>query len=56
MSDLHALPNDNDCYRAIVQEDYVKWKGALFFRFVSTLVDADPDIQRFGAYNTVAFN
>jgi condensin-2 complex subunit D3 len=35
-----------------VQEDYVKWKGALFFRFVSTLVDADPDIQRFGMCTT----
>ena len=23
------------------QEDYIKWKGSLFFRFVSTLVDGE---------------
>ena len=28
------------------QEDFVKWKGSLFFRFVSTLVDPHPDIAR----------
>lgn len=28
----------------LLQEEYVKWKGSLFFRFVSTLVDSHPDI------------
>ncbi|KAK7812740.1 hypothetical protein U0070_012403, partial [Myodes glareolus] len=30
----------------LLQEEYVKWKGCLFFRFVSTLVDPQPDIAR----------
>ena len=30
----------------LLQEEYVKWKGSLFFRFVSTLVD--EDLKRFG--------
>lgn len=30
------------------QEDFVKWKGALFYRFVTTLVDDDPEIRKFG--------
>lgn len=30
----------------LLQEEYVKWKGSLFFRFVSTLVDSHPDIAR----------
>lgn len=25
----------------LLQEDYIKWRGSLFFHFVSTLVDAD---------------
>lgn len=31
---------------SLEQEDFVKWKGSLFFRFVSTLVDPHPDIAR----------
>ncbi|XP_053126164.1 condensin-2 complex subunit D3 isoform X2 [Hemicordylus capensis] len=28
----------------LLQEEFVKWKGSLFFRFVSTLVDPNQDI------------
>ncbi|KAJ7305016.1 hypothetical protein JRQ81_010780 [Phrynocephalus forsythii] len=28
----------------LLQEEFVKWKGSLFFRFVSVLVDPDQDI------------
>ena len=31
-----------------LQEDFLKWKGSLFFRFVTTVVDADPEIKAFG--------
>eukprot|EP00124_Ichthyophonus_hoferi_P001616 Ihof_evm2s89 gene=Ihof_evmTU2s89 len=34
----------------LLQEDYVKWKGSLFFRFISTLVDEDNDIRRFAEF------
>ena len=30
------------------QEDYVKWKDSLFFRFLSTLVD--DELRRYGMY------
>ena len=30
------------------QEDFVKWKGALFYRFITTLVDEDLEIRKFG--------
>ena len=26
---------------SLIQEDYVKWKGSLFFRFISTLLDEE---------------
>jgi condensin-2 complex subunit D3 len=26
---------------SLIQEDYIKWKGALFFRFISTLLDEE---------------
>ena len=32
----------------LLQEDYVKWKGSLFFRFVSSLVD--EELKRFGEF------
>ncbi|XP_064384274.1 condensin-2 complex subunit D3-L-like isoform X2 [Halichondria panicea] len=32
----------------LLQEDYVKWRGSLFFRFVSSLVD--PELKRFGEF------
>lgn len=32
----------------LLQEDYVKWRGSLFFRFVSSLVD--PKLKRFGEF------
>ncbi|XP_077162706.1 condensin-2 complex subunit D3 isoform X2 [Paroedura picta] len=28
----------------LLQEEFVKWKGSLFFRFVSVVVDPNPDI------------
>ncbi|XP_027267513.1 condensin-2 complex subunit D3 isoform X1 [Cricetulus griseus] len=34
----------------LLQEEYVKWKGCLFFRFVSTLVDPHPDIASLGEF------
>nr|XP_033774995.1 condensin-2 complex subunit D3 isoform X2 [Geotrypetes seraphini] len=34
----------------LLQEDFVKWKGSLFFRFISVVVDPDPDISRFGEF------
>uniref|UniRef100_A0A8D2B8Q5 Condensin-2 complex subunit D3 n=1 Tax=Sciurus vulgaris TaxID=55149 RepID=A0A8D2B8Q5_SCIVU len=34
----------------LLQEEFVKWKGSLFFRFVSTLIDSHPDIARFGEF------
>ncbi|OXB81270.1 UNVERIFIED_CONTAM: hypothetical protein H355_014314 [Colinus virginianus] len=30
----------------LLQEEFVKWKDCLFFRFVSVLVDPNPDIAR----------
>ncbi|NXF98498.1 CNDD3 protein, partial [Eubucco bourcierii] len=34
----------------LLQEEFVKWKESLFFRFVSVLVDPDPDIARFAEF------
>ncbi|XP_012499729.1 PREDICTED: condensin-2 complex subunit D3 [Propithecus coquereli] len=34
----------------LLQEEFVKWKGSLFFRFVSTLIDSNPDIASFGEF------
>ncbi|XP_006150022.1 condensin-2 complex subunit D3 isoform X2 [Tupaia chinensis] len=34
----------------LLQEEFVKWKGSLFFRFVSTLIDSHPDIASFGKF------
>uniref|UniRef100_A0A8C0EX29 Condensin-2 complex subunit D3 n=1 Tax=Bubo bubo TaxID=30461 RepID=A0A8C0EX29_BUBBB len=34
----------------LLQEEFVKWKDCLFFRFVSVLVDPNPDIVRFGEF------
>uniref|UniRef100_A0A8C3GKC3 Condensin-2 complex subunit D3 n=1 Tax=Cairina moschata TaxID=8855 RepID=A0A8C3GKC3_CAIMO len=34
----------------LLQEEFVKWKDCLFFRFVSVLVDPNPDISRFGEF------
>lgn len=31
-----------------MQEDYVKWKGPLFYRFVVALVDESPAVRQFG--------
>ncbi|NWY02539.1 CNDD3 protein, partial [Nothoprocta ornata] len=31
-------------------QEFVKWKDCLFFRFVSVLVDPNPDIARFGEF------
>lgn len=32
----------------LLQEDYIKWRGSLFFHFVSTLVD--PELSRFAEF------
>lgn len=32
----------------LLQEDYIKWKGSLFFHFVSGLVD--PELSRFAQF------
>uniref|UniRef100_A0A4W3HCN0 Condensin-2 complex subunit D3 n=1 Tax=Callorhinchus milii TaxID=7868 RepID=A0A4W3HCN0_CALMI len=34
----------------LLQEEFVKWKGSLFFRFVSVLVDSDESIARFAKF------
>lgn len=34
----------------LLQEEFVKWKGSLFFRFISTLIDSCPDIASFGEF------
>ncbi|XP_028666256.1 condensin-2 complex subunit D3 [Erpetoichthys calabaricus] len=34
----------------LLQEEFVKWKGSLFFRFVSVLVDPDPSIASLGEF------
>ncbi|XP_009874306.1 PREDICTED: condensin-2 complex subunit D3, partial [Apaloderma vittatum] len=34
----------------LLQEEFVKWKDCLFFRFVSVLVDPNPDIASFGEF------
>ncbi|XP_014449232.3 condensin-2 complex subunit D3 [Alligator mississippiensis] len=34
----------------LLQEEFVKWKESLFFRFVSVLVDPSPDIASFGEF------
>lgn len=35
---------------SLLQEDYVKWKGALFFRYVMSIVDSDQSIQSHGMF------
>ncbi|XP_010892297.2 condensin-2 complex subunit D3 isoform X3 [Esox lucius] len=34
----------------LLQEEFVKWKGSLFFRFVTALVDPDPSIASLCEY------
>ncbi|XP_043850916.1 condensin-2 complex subunit D3 isoform X2 [Dromiciops gliroides] len=34
----------------LLQEEFVKWKGSLFFRFVSSLVDENSEISSFGEF------
>lgn len=31
----------------LIQEEYIKWKGSLFFRFMVALVDPVPAIARY---------
>lgn len=34
----------------LLQEEFVKWKDCLFFRFITVLVDPNPDIARFAEF------
>ncbi|XP_031558321.1 condensin-2 complex subunit D3-like isoform X2 [Actinia tenebrosa] len=34
----------------LIQEDYVKWKGSLFYHFTTALVDEDRDIRKFADF------
>ncbi|XP_070621308.1 condensin-2 complex subunit D3 isoform X1 [Erythrolamprus reginae] len=34
----------------LLQEEFVKWRGSLFFRFVSVLVDPNPEIASFAKF------
>ncbi|EFA77299.1 non-SMC condensin II complex [Heterostelium album PN500] len=34
----------------LLQEDYVKWKGSLFYRFVESLVDPSPTVSQFAHF------
>ena len=36
------------CCGVCGQEDFLKWKGPLFFRFILTLLDPHPEISSFG--------
>jgi condensin-2 complex subunit D3 len=31
----------------LLQEDYLKWKGSMFFRYLSALVDEDESVRKF---------
>jgi condensin-2 complex subunit D3 len=33
----------------LLQEDFVKWKGSLFYRFLVAVVDDSLDVQQFGS-------
>ncbi|CAN9500131.1 unnamed protein product [Ophioblennius macclurei] len=61
----HYIPNISACLRDseavireqtlimltnLLQDEFVKWKGSLFFRFMVTLVDPDPAIARLCEY------
>ncbi|XP_067127174.1 condensin-2 complex subunit D3-L-like [Centruroides vittatus] len=35
----------------LLQEDYIKWKGTLFFRMLITLIDENNEIQNFVRYS-----
>lgn len=54
---LYSINNiDNGCffnfiYFCLKKEDYVKWRGPLFFRFITALVDENVDIRKFGRSN-----
>lgn len=43
----HLAPRSS---HATIQEDYVKWKGQLFYRFVVALVDPSQQIRDFGMH------
>ncbi len=32
----------------MLQEDFLKWKGSLFFRFIMAIVDETKEIKEFG--------
>ncbi|XP_050409981.2 condensin-2 complex subunit D3 isoform X2 [Patella vulgata] len=34
----------------LLQEDFIKWKGVLFYRFITTLLDENVDIKDFAAF------
>nr|DBA16536.1 TPA: hypothetical protein GDO54_003919 [Pyxicephalus adspersus] len=34
----------------LLQEEFIKWKGSLFFHFISVLVDPDPEIAKFAEF------
>ncbi|KAI0221272.1 Condensin-2 complex subunit D3 [Lamellibrachia satsuma] len=34
----------------LLQEDFLKWKGSLFFRFITALVDENDDIKNFADF------
>ena len=34
----------------MLQEDYIKWKGSLFFQFITSVADDSRDIRQFGEY------
>jgi len=54
-----CLRDDNELVRKqtlllltqLIQEDYIKWKnGALFFRFIVSLVDESPDVRQYAIH------
>lgn len=37
------------------QEDFLKWKGSLFYRFVMAVVDENAEIRQFGECDVISF-
>ena len=38
----------------LIQEDFLKWKGSLFFRFVSAVADEDAQVRQYAEQNVVS--
>ncbi|XP_062309171.1 condensin-2 complex subunit D3 isoform X2 [Osmerus eperlanus] len=52
LQDNHPLVREQTVtmLTSLLQEEFVKWKGSLFFRFVTVLVDPEPAVSRLCEY------